>query len=336
MAGYSRWARARVRHADPEADPEAAFQAVADAIERRGARVLLPISDAGWRFYFEWQDPFDRLLTVVPHPGRELFERTVDKGSLREICRCNGTPQPRSLLLRAGDAIAPADWPFPSLLKPLTGRSGEGIRRIASPAELRRARSAASQAYLLQEHIEGEDLEATFLCRLGRVLAASTYRAIRMFPRRFGPPAAAETAPAPDVVETGARLLGALDYDGVAHLDFRRDARDGRPKLLDFNARLAGTDEISIRSGVPFAWMLYRLALGRDVEPAGKQRDSVRFQWLFFHDLSWALSGSRKLRDLTTVLGDRRACANNGAWDDPAPQLAQFASGVRKRFARKP
>ena len=62
-------------------------------------------------------------------------------------------------------------------------------------------------------------------------------------------------------MEFGIRLLTALEYHGVAQFDFR-NRREGISWLLDFDARLAGTNEISARGGVNFPLMLYRLALG--------------------------------------------------------------------------
>ena len=112
---------------------------------------------------------------------------------------------------------------------------------------------------MIQELISGDDLELTLLSVHGKVIASSTYKSLRNSPLPYGPPIACRTIRDDQLVEFGIRLLTALGYHGVAHLDFRRDRQDGVQKLLDFNARLAGTNEISALSGVNFPLMLYQL-----------------------------------------------------------------------------
>ena len=227
------------------------------------------------------------------------------------------------------DAVPP-DWPYPALLKPAHSLAGRGILPVESADALRGAFAAARGEHVLQERLEGEDLELTILCDRGRTLAASAYRAVRSFPRRFGPPVAAETVDDEDAVAIASRLLQAIGYHGVAHLDMRHDRRDGVPKLLDFNARLAGTDEISTASGVSFAWLLYAMALGRPVGEGLRGKPGVRFRWLFYGELLWALEGPNRLRSLASVLRDRRG-ATNAWWSDPLPQAAQTLSGLVRR-----
>ncbi len=119
----------------------------------------------------------------------------------------------------------------------------------------------------------------------------------------------------------GIRLLEALQYHGVAHLDFRRDQRDGRPKLLDFNARLAGTDEISTVSGINFSLLLYQLALGTEPDACFAARRDVEFRWLS-GELRHLLASSQKVSDIKALLRWRGVSTN--FWlTDPLPGLAQ-------------
>jgi hypothetical protein len=99
-------------------------------------------------------------------------------------------------------------------------------------------------------------------------------------------------------MQLGIKFLRGLKYHGVAHLDFRRDQRDGLPKLLDFNVRLAGTNEISTRSGVDFALMLYKLALGEHAMPCFAYETGLEFRWVLFGDIQYLLCTPHKYKTL--------------------------------------
>lgn len=115
-------------------------------------------------------------------------------------------------------------------------------------------------------------------------MAGSAYVTLRNRPH-YGPPVACRTIRDDRLMSIGTDFLRKLGCHGVAHLDFRRDRRDGEPKLLDFNVRLAGSNEISTRTGVDFAYMLYRLALGRRVEPCFEYEAGTEFRWPLFGEL---------------------------------------------------
>ena len=96
-------------------------------------------------------------------------------------------------------------------------------------------------------------------------------------------------------MEFGIRLLTALEYHGVAQLDFR-NRREGISWLLDFDARLAGTNEISARGGVNFPLMLYRLALGEKPDTVLDVDTELEFRWLLFGEVLHSLQTDQKIQ----------------------------------------
>ncbi len=84
------------------------------------------------------------------------------------------------------------------------------------------------------------------------------------------------------------RLLRAVDYYGLAELEYKLDPRDGQYKLLDFNARTWGYHSLGGRAGVDFPYLLFADQIGCAPEPC-RARAGVR--WV------------RILTDLPTALG---------------------------------
>ena len=69
-----------------------------------------------------------------------------------------------------------------------------------------------------------------------------------------------------DTMHASVLLAKAIGLQGVCEVEFPRDAGN-RPLLMEINARLAGTIENAVRSGVDFPLMIWNLATGQDVVP---------------------------------------------------------------------
>jgi predicted ATP-grasp superfamily ATP-dependent carboligase len=86
---------------------------------------------------------------------------------------------------------------------------------------------------VIQEYIEGEDLELTILCTQGEPVAGSTYLSLRNVPLPYGPPVACLSIKDDTLMNIGKEFLKKLRVPCVAHLDMRRDRKDGQPKNDD-------------------------------------------------------------------------------------------------------
>lgn len=68
------------------------------------------------------------------------------------------------------------------------------------------------------------------------------------------------------LVEYGLRLLTALDWVGVAMVEFKRNSFGGY-RLMEVNPRFWGALPLVIAAGVDYPTLLYRVALGERVKP---------------------------------------------------------------------
>lgn len=64
----------------------------------------------------------------------------------------------------------------------------------------------------------------------------------------------------------GTRLLEELEWHGPAMVEFKRDPRDGRFRLVEVDPRFWGSLALPVAAGVDFPYRYYRLARG-DVDP---------------------------------------------------------------------
>ena len=66
--------------------------------------------------------------------------------------------------------------------------------------------------------------------------------------------------------------------EGVSEVEFRRDA-DGRPLLMEINARISQSVALAHRAGVELAQLQLRWARGEHLEPVADYRRGVRLGW---------------------------------------------------------
>ena len=127
----------------------------------------------------------------------------------------------------------------------------------------------------------------------GEVLASCAHVAYRTSPALGGVSVMRESIPMPqDIYSAAVCLVTAIGLQGVCEVEFRRDAR-GRPLLMEINARLAGTIENAMRSGIDFPMMVWQWASGLPVDRAGGYRTGVRTRWLQ-GDLRWLGNNQRR------------------------------------------
>jgi predicted ATP-grasp superfamily ATP-dependent carboligase len=292
----------------------------------------------------------DRLAPyfLMPFAGPAVMSRLLDKWQQFEAAQRAGVDTPRSALLLTAEDVAdtPDDFPFPAILKPTTGQAAQrnlGIKLVpvdrASDLPEAYERACVCGPLLLQERIPGDD-DATYylgsyLDGSSEPLAVFTGRRLRQYPRGSGAARSAESVWVPEVADAGLRLLRELRFHGVSHVEFKRDPRDGRYKLIEINARHYGTHALASASGVDLSGIAYDDALGRRVT-APRQREGVR--WITARrdvpaSAQEMLHGDLSPKDWLTSLRGTRV---DGvfSFDDPLPGLAD---GVRVsvRLARR-
>ncbi len=149
------------------------------------------------------------------------------------------------------------------------------LRRYAEAREL-----VEPEMIMVQEMIPGNG-ESQFsyaaLCQEGRPLASLVARRARQYPLDFGRASTyVETVDQPDVETLAQRLLAAMAYTGLVEVEFKRDPRDGRFKLLDVNARVWGWHTLGRQAGLDFPYLTWAFVQG-DPVPRMRARPGVRW-----------------------------------------------------------
>lgn len=292
-----------------------------------------------------------RLEPLVPFyiPPLDSLRTAADKRAITTIGREAGIPVPETY--ERLDPTTIGQWAeemekkFPLVVKFTDDRrSGawdpaERYRIVRSPTELTAEYTRMhrlGEYPLVQEYIEGDGYGFfTIMNPSGEPVATFCHRRLREYPISGGPSTLCESFHDDILVELGTRLLQAMNWRGVAMVEFKRDRKTGEYKLLEINPRFWGSLPLALHCGVDFPVYQAQLALGRtprpeDIYPTGRK---MRF---FFSDL---LAVRKQWRS-----GNRRAVAANYLkelldlsikdglfdFDDPRPLATYVRQNLRR------
>jgi predicted ATP-grasp superfamily ATP-dependent carboligase len=278
------------------------------------------------------------------------LRHTLDKGLLVRAAIQAAVPVPRTLTIHdAGDlAAVPQEVGFPCVLKPVSsvhwrmggnwdlvgGKKGfrvDGLQQLS--ADYRRL-SAVHPEVLVQEWIPGpvENIAILggYVGQNSQLLAYFTARKIVQAPEDCGTGCVVESVEIPELLQPSLRLFQALHYSGMAEVEYKRDAADGKLKLIEINTRHWDQHRLGQASGINLTWTAYSHYIGRPLIP--QPRPVQRRKWVA--EDAFLLYAAAGLWHRQLGLSQLRRQLSGGkmygifSWKDPLPFLSYFAANV--------
>ncbi|WP_240787178.1 ATP-grasp domain-containing protein [Ramlibacter rhizophilus] len=284
---------ARSRGVEPFATPSPSHQsagfgeALLARAKQGGGPVILPCTEAAVLAIEARRAEFERHAQVLL-PSSPVLRRVLDKRETLAVARRIGIATPRTVTVTGpADLPAIAGLRYPVVVKPASSRwTARDVVATAGPLYASHVDTAALAATrlledgapgaLVQEFVPGSGWGVGLLVRAGSASAVFVHRRLREVHPAGGPSAAAESAPPePALVEPAIALLRALDWEGLAMVEFRREGL-GEPVLMEVNGRTWGTLGLAIDAGVDFPALL--VSGGGGLPPA--YRAGMRRRWL--------------------------------------------------------
>jgi predicted ATP-grasp superfamily ATP-dependent carboligase len=256
--------------------------------------------------------------TRVPFPDYPLLLMAHDKGKTFQFAKMCGIPIPETYVPedpRDLEGIARSlEYPAvvksrrktiwkgnsPSMLK-VTERnyvhSPEELLQISQEIERR-----SGIMPIVQEFIPGEGFGVEVLMNNGDPRAIFMHRRLREYPITGGASTLRESIADQEMQDVALRLMKRLRWHGVAMVEFKRDDRDGMPKLMEINGRFWGSLPLSIAAGVDFPYLLHQMVMRGDVKPAMEYHLGTKCRWLMPGDMLWLLASLKEGEDRTGAI----------------------------------
>jgi predicted ATP-grasp superfamily ATP-dependent carboligase len=281
--------------------------------------------------------------TYLLIPDLEKIEFVRDKGNLIRFAEAHGIPVPKTLYSPPTQTSVSSRTDLPHegggekegyVIKPRISSGSFGIVYVKKKEDLVSSYQRVHQRYpfpLVQEYIP--DGGGTFgfsalFDESSNIKAAFVHKKLRMYPVQGGPSTLREGVIHPHIMELGLSLLKALNWVGIAMVEFKVDPRDGIPKLMEINPRFWGSLQLAIFSGVDFPYLILKMAKGEQFEPVLQYPIGRRSRWLLFGDILHFVDNPRRFRLHPSFFRffDQETCDDMISKDDPLPVLGAMAT----------
>jgi predicted ATP-grasp superfamily ATP-dependent carboligase len=305
LASESRFCAGEITYPDPLRDYAGFLHYFRGILDDIKPDVLLPVTDVTTMIAAEHKDSLKKYC-AIPFPDYEAVQRAADKSGVMKLAKQLDIPVPRTLYVNdireAQEAVSScSSIGYPVVIKPSRSRvrtgnvwKSHGVKYADDEGQLRRILRGLNNEggfpVLLQERIIGDGVGLFLLMDAGATIAAFAHRRLREKPPSGGVSVLRESMPIqPQLKEYSERLLKALNWQGIAMVEFKQDRKSGRFMLMEINGRFWGSLQLAIDAGVNFPVLLTMSAMGEKIAPVHDYRIGVKSRW-FWGDVDALLS----------------------------------------------
>jgi predicted ATP-grasp superfamily ATP-dependent carboligase len=252
--------------------------------------VILPCSDDAIEFVAR-HDAALRGRYILDDVTAEMRLALLDKRRTLELARRAGLDTPDFWTVTNSDEAEALRGrvTFPAMVKPVNSHKfarvfGHKLFIVASFDELAEKVALAHRhglEVMVMEMIPGPDdllcSYYTYVDRTGLNLFHFTKRILRRYPVNKGVACYHITEWLPEAAELGRRFFSGTGFRGLGNIEFKRDLRDGKLKVIEVNARFTAAQELVVRSGMPIDLVVYCYLTGQPVPQVPNYREYLRY-----------------------------------------------------------
>ena len=295
LASSSKFCAQGITVSDPDTAGQDYAQAMLDIAHSEEINVIFPMTEVSIHRLNSVRDklPPDCMLACS---SAEKMSAVSNKFDLFHLAESLDIPVPGTHYLASPDdlpgVIADISG-YPVVVKPSLSKLPQGngflsggVKYAASREELKHlyaTQEILQHPSMIQDRIQGPGTGLFTLFDRDRHLALFSHRRIREKPPSGGVSVLSESVGLDEeMMEHAEKLLSAVGWQGVAMVEFKRDNRDGKAKLMEINGRFWGTLQLAITCGIDFPALYLDLLQGK--KPADVVRDykvGHKMKWFF-------------------------------------------------------
>ncbi len=222
---------------------------IPSAIEKIGQEInidlIMPFDELESLEVSRHKERISKIAKVVPLTDPELFEIAINKHDLGKYLSENGVDViPKSVELNKDSSAADlTGLKFPILLKPSRSSFGRGIITVTNEKELEKAFTEKKDftGHAAQEFITGSDITCNIYAINGEIkhhtIQESPIKGVNNYAKNDDLIYHEDES----VYQMVSDIAKALNWNGIACVDLRRDAQTGQVYLLEINGRFWGS-----------------------------------------------------------------------------------------------
>ncbi len=293
ISSVSKYCKKSFGGVSPACDSSGSFRKIREIVASECVDIVLPITEAAAVTLAKNEIALGKDV-ILASPPIEVISKLYSKYDIFVLAEKKGIGIPKTIFVKnRADFLSKKTigFPFPVVVKPSlskipvkNGFISTGVRFVGSQRELEEL--YANEEYLnypslIQERIQGDGtgLFTIFDGKEHRVLFS--HKRLREKPPWGGVSVYSESVKIDgEMLDASKKLLSAIGWKGVAMVEFKRDNRDGRAKLMEINGRFWGSLELSVASGVDFPKLYIDFLLGKRLDITKNYSKGKRVKWI--------------------------------------------------------
>ena len=299
---FSKYCHDFVVYPSPRKDPELFYKFLLDHLKRNYYDVFFPMDDDAILVSAKHKQEISQYVRVPIADFVTLMKARNKVQTIKIAMKC-GVPCPQTYFIHNLEEIKCLRnrIDYPVIIKPQESSGSRGIVIVNSKDDLLSQYQKIHQRYpfpLIQEMIpvKGEKYQVSALFdHYSEPKAVFVQKILRQYPVNKGADTFSESVCNRKIERLGIKLLKAMNWYGVAGVEFIVDPRDGIPKLMEVNPRFWASLQLAIFSGVDFPFLLYKMAVDGSIEEIRNYKIGKKYRWLLPGDILSFLADFHRL-----------------------------------------
>ncbi len=300
IAKYSKYLKGAIRIVQPQKDVSGFAKEIIKLLNFLDVQIIFPTTDNYLiPFYFQNDLIGIRNKFIFLGPNQKGFEFSYDKGKTFHLAEELGLPIPKTKYIKTGQSIEQIDNWFESEGKNVIKTSSSKVifenRILSFNVNISESKDFFYQDVysksritdvLIQDFFVGVGVGVEILMNRGEIVYA--FQHLRVFEPRSGGGSSyrKSTKVNKDLLKSSEVLLNAMNYDGIAMVEFRVNPISGKFVLIEVNGRPWGSISLPVYCGFNFPLDFYKIKAGEKVLNNQKSREGV-YARILFRDLKF-------------------------------------------------
>jgi len=295
ISACSKFCRKAFTAPDPLKERENFLEAIAEIVIREDINVIFPMTEQSVYCLSDARERLGKNVILACAPS-DMMEAISNKYKLFQLAERLGVGIPETIYVTDSDDFLRKRTrisEYPVVVKPAFSKIKDGDRIISAGVmyaadqdelcRLYETRQVLRYPSLIQELIVGEGTGLFTLFDHDRHLVLFSHRRLLEKPPSGGVSVLSESVSLDyEMVDAAGKLLSEVGWEGIAMVEFKRDIRDGRAKLMEINGRFWGSLQLAVSSGVDFPALSLDYYLGMKPDtPLSDFTVGQRLKWFY-------------------------------------------------------
>ena len=311
-AGFlSKYCSRRVIYPSPQKNKKKFVKSILKLVKNENFDLLIPVTDFTMIPILEHKDEFEKHVKVAA-PPYETAIKAYDKIQTVKIAEKHGLPCPKTIFLEDPSNLKEiaTHLSYPVVIKPrmkvswvnekaivlkVTDKnyaydSKDLVEKYMNLVSKLNRFNIPSDFLLIQEYVKGHSYGVEVLMFNSKPKAIFAHKRLREYPITGGASTLRISVRNKKLENYAVSLLKAMNWEGIAMVEFKLNEKTGNIKLIEVNGRFWGSLALAINAGVDFPYLLYKCIIEERGFNIPNYKTGIKQKWLIPGDILWLYS----------------------------------------------